>query len=185
MQRDKIGFVHGRFQVLHNDHMKYILAGGDRCEHLLVGITNPDPVQTEHDAADMNRSQARQNPFTFFERLEMVRGSLCEAGLSLDAFTVVPFPINNPSLYHGYIPPHVMSYMTIYDAWGERKKELLQTAGYSVQVLWNKPLAEKAITASHIRNLIRDEADWSDLVPKFVHRYILENSLDKRIRSIV
>jgi len=36
------GVVHGRFQVLHNDHVKYLLAGKARCRHLVVGITNPD-----------------------------------------------------------------------------------------------------------------------------------------------
>ena len=40
----KIGVIHGRFQLLHNDHLKYLLAGKKRCEHLVVGITNPDPA---------------------------------------------------------------------------------------------------------------------------------------------
>lgn len=184
MNRTKIGFIHGRFQLLHNDHMEYLLAGSRECEHLLVGITNPDPAQTEHDSADLNRSQVRQNPLTFFERLEMLRGALCEYGLRLDSFTIVPFPINNPSVYHHYVPLNVPCYITIYDAWGERKKSLLENAGYSVRVLWNRPQAQKGITASHVRQLIRDGAEWAKLVPKFVYRYAVTNSLDARIRDI-
>ena len=38
---DKVGVIHGRFQLLHNDHMKYLLAGKQRCEHLIIGICNP------------------------------------------------------------------------------------------------------------------------------------------------
>ena len=38
------GIIHGRFQILHNDHVKYLLAGKQFCRHLVVGITNPDPT---------------------------------------------------------------------------------------------------------------------------------------------
>ena len=41
---------HGRFQVLHNDHFKYLMAGKAQCRHLVVGITNPDPTLTRRDA---------------------------------------------------------------------------------------------------------------------------------------
>ncbi len=47
------GVIHGRFQILHNDHMRYLLAGKERCEHLVVGITNPDPTLVREDAAEM------------------------------------------------------------------------------------------------------------------------------------
>jgi nicotinamide-nucleotide adenylyltransferase len=40
----ELGVIHGRFQVLHNDHLRYILAGKELCRHLVVGITNPDPT---------------------------------------------------------------------------------------------------------------------------------------------
>jgi len=26
-----VGVIHGRFQVLHNDHLKYLLAGKEKC----------------------------------------------------------------------------------------------------------------------------------------------------------
>ena len=38
------GVIHGRFQVLHNDHLKYLLSGKALCRHLVVGITNPEPL---------------------------------------------------------------------------------------------------------------------------------------------
>ncbi|MBW2086390.1 MAG: nicotinate-nucleotide adenylyltransferase, partial [Deltaproteobacteria bacterium] len=67
------GVVHGRFQVLHNDHLKYLLAGKARCRHLVVGVTNPDPSVTKDEKADPNRSQPLANPMTYYERYVMVR----------------------------------------------------------------------------------------------------------------
>jgi D-arabinose 5-phosphate isomerase GutQ len=42
-----VGVIHGRFQILHNDHLKYLLAGKDLCRHLVIGITNPDSPLAE------------------------------------------------------------------------------------------------------------------------------------------
>ena len=69
----EVGVIHGRFQVLHNDHMEYILAGKARCEFLVIGITNPDPTLTRTDPADLSRSAATANPLTYFERCIMAR----------------------------------------------------------------------------------------------------------------
>ncbi|MHA2009472.1 MAG: nicotinate-nucleotide adenylyltransferase, partial [Promethearchaeota archaeon] len=44
--RYDLGVIHGRFQVLHNDHIKYLMAGKKLCKYLVVGITNPDPSLT-------------------------------------------------------------------------------------------------------------------------------------------
>lgn len=38
----KVGAVCGRFQILHLDHFRYILAAKERYKHLIVGITYPD-----------------------------------------------------------------------------------------------------------------------------------------------
>ena len=46
MMHDQIGVIHGRFQLLHNEHMKYIMAGKERCEHLIIGICNPESTLT-------------------------------------------------------------------------------------------------------------------------------------------
>ena len=67
------GVVHGRFQILHNDHIKYLMAGKSKCRHLIVGITNPDPTLTRKDTADPARSLSDANPFTYYERYQMVK----------------------------------------------------------------------------------------------------------------
>ena len=102
MQEKKVkydlGVIHGRFQVLHNDHIKYLLAGKQLCEHLVIGITNPDPSLTRDSEANPHRSTPIANPLTYYERYIMVEAALLEQGLISSEFSIVPFPINIPDL---------------------------------------------------------------------------------------
>lgn len=58
--KDKLGVIHGRFQLLHNDHMKYLLAGKERCEHLIIGICNPEQDLTKYTSNNPHRSKKVQ-----------------------------------------------------------------------------------------------------------------------------
>ena len=90
--RHPLGFIHGRFQVLHNDHLKYLLAGKALCDRLIVGVTNPDETSTADEPADPHRSDAGNNPLTYAEREAMIRAALREAGVPETDFDVIPFP---------------------------------------------------------------------------------------------
>ncbi|MFW9785970.1 MAG: adenylyltransferase/cytidyltransferase family protein, partial [Candidatus Heimdallarchaeota archaeon] len=94
----EIGVIHGRFQVLHNDHIKYLMAGKNMCNYLVVGITNPDPSLTRDSEANPHRSKPFANPLTYYERFLMIQAALLEQGLSYTEFSIVPFPINVPEL---------------------------------------------------------------------------------------
>ncbi len=96
--REDVGVIHDRFQVLHNDHLKYLLAGKARCRHPTVGIIYPDPTLTKKDPADPLRSNPAANPLSYFERYTLVREALLEAGVPENEFSNVPFPINVPEL---------------------------------------------------------------------------------------
>ncbi len=161
----EIGVIHGRFQVLHNDHLKYLLAGKARCKHLVIGITNPDPTLVKQDAADPQRSDPAANPLTYFERYTMLRSALPEAGISENEFSIVPFPINVPELYFHYVPTEATFFLTIYDEWGRRKREMFETLGLTIEVLWEKPLEEKGLTSTEIRHLIATGEPWEHFVP--------------------
>lgn len=76
-----LGVIHGRFQVLHNDHLKYILAGKAHFEHLVVGITNPDSMLSREDQAYPVRSNLSENRLTCFERYLMVVKALTDEGV--------------------------------------------------------------------------------------------------------
>lgn len=175
------GVIHGRFQVLHNDHMKYLMAGKARCRHLIVGITNPDPMLTRDDKADPHRSSPAANPLTYYERYRIVRSTLTAEGLSIDEFSVVPLPINIPDLYQYYVPLDATFFLTIYDEWGEKKLRMFESLGLKTEILWRKPLAEKGLSGAEIRQYIASDRPWEHLVPPAVALTMKEMGLIERI----
>ena len=181
----KTGFIHGRFQVLHNDHLTYLLAGKKECERLVVGITNPDPSLTKQDDADVSRSDQTANPLTYYERFLMVQAALVEAGLDLEEFIIVPFPVNFPELYRYYIPPEATFFLTIYDEWGEKKLSMFESFGLKTKILWRRPLAEKGLTSSDVRQKIVEGKPWQHMVPPSVGRLIAEWNLSERLQRII
>ena len=180
----EIGVIHGRFQVLHNDHLKYLMAGKARCRHLVVGITNPDPTQTREDSGDLQRSSPIANPLTYFERSTMVRAVLVEAGLPLLDFSMVPFPINLPDLYRYYVPLEATFFLTIYDQWGRRKLEQFQALGLKTEILWEKPLHEKGLSASDVRKRMAAAEPWEDLVPPSTQLLMKKWGVPERLRKL-
>jgi nicotinamide mononucleotide adenylyltransferase len=178
------GVIHGRFQVLHNDHMKYLLAGKARCEHLVVGITNPDPGLTREDAADPQRSRPSANPLTYYERYIMIRSALLEAGVQLLHFSIVPFPINLPELYRYYVPLDATFFLTIYDAWGRRKLQGFQELGLNTEVLWRKPPEGKGLRGAEVRRRMASGAPWEHLVPARVCDLMKAWGIPERLRKM-
>ncbi len=177
------GVVHGRFQIFHLDHLKYVMAASNRCEHLIVGITNPDPTLTRSDPADLNRSSPEANPLTYFERYIIIRAVLSESGLEERNFSVVPFPINFPELYSSYVPLDAMFFLTIYDDWGRRKMEIFQSLRLRTSVLWERPPEQKGIRASEIRKRISTGKQWEEFVPKATSRLLKEMKILDRLRE--
>lgn len=178
------GVIHGRFQVLHNDHLKYLLAGKERCRHLVVGITNPDPLLSRDDPADPNRNRPQANPLTYFERYTMVRMVLLGAGLPQGDFSVVPFPVNLPALYRYYLPLDATFYLTIYDEWGRHKLEQFKAAGLKTEVLWTKDPEAKGISAEQVRRRMALEQEWAHLVPAETERLMKEWGIPGRLRRL-
>ncbi len=180
----EIGVIHGRFQVLHHDHLKYLLAGKARCRHLVVGVTNPDPSLSREDSADPHRSERRANPLTYYERHVMIRAALNEAGIPLEDFTIVPFPVNLPELYGHYVPLDAVFYLTIYDDWGRRKLDFFQKVGLRTEVLWVKTPETKGLSASDIRRLMAEGKPWETMVPSSIAALLKEWKIAERIRRL-
>jgi nicotinamide mononucleotide adenylyltransferase len=178
------GVIHGRFQVLHNDHLAYLLAGIVLCRHLVVGITNPDPFLTKDDPADPKRSSPAANPLTYFERYVMVRAVLEEAGIEPSRFSVVPFPINIPELYRYYVPMDALFFISIYDDWGKRKLEFFATLGLKTRVLREVELSRKGLSATEIRQRMAHNEPWKELVPPAVAALMVKWNIPDRLRSM-
>ena len=179
-----MGVIHGRFQVLHHDHLKYLTAGKARCRHLVVGITNPDPTLTRDDPADPQRSQPAANPLSYFERYVMIQAALLDAGLGSSDFSVVPFPINLPELWGHYVPLDATFFLTIYDQWGRRKLEQFKEHGLKIEVLWERKLDEKGLRASEVRKRMAEGSPWSHLVPKSTEILMRRWGIPERLQKL-
>lgn len=180
----KLGVIHGRFQMLHLGHMEYLLAGMSRCDFLFIGITNPDPGLTQKNHTDTKRSELAANPFTYYERLEMIKGAMLESGVNRNRFEIVPFPINFPNLLQYYVPLKATFFVTVYDEWGKHKLETITNLGVDVELMWTRTVSERLTSGSEVRSLIAEGKDWQHLVPKSVVAYLENNSLTNRVKDL-
>jgi cytidyltransferase-like protein len=176
-----VAVIHGRFQPLHLGHLEYLLAGAERADTLIVGITNPDPWQTAHEETDPTRGAGESNPFTYYERQLMVRGALTEAGVALERLQIVPFPHSFPERLVHYAPPEAVYLLTVYDAWGDEKIARLGGLGLRTEVMWRR--TGKPISGGRVRRAIAAGQDWEQLVPPAVATVIKEYGADARIRG--
>lgn len=177
------GAVCGRFQIFHNDHLKYVLEAKKCCKHLFIGITSSDPFVAPQEQSDLNRGKSVANPCTYYERMLIIEQSLFEVGLTYKDFHIVPFPIGRPELIKYYIPLNTVCFFTIYDEWGEEKVNRLKKEGYVTEVLWRNN--KKGLSSSFIREQIAKGNRWEDLVPNSVYQYIKNNKIDLRIIDMI
>lgn len=177
------GVIHGRFQILHRDHLQYLRSGKALCRHLVVGITNPDPLLTQEDPADPARSMPEANPLTYYERVVMIRTALTGAGVGLPEFTTVPFPINRPELYRFYVPLDAVFFLSIYDDWGLKKKDLFQKSGLMVHILREVTLDQKGLSATTIREAILNDQPWEHWIPPGVVALMKAWQIPERLKK--
>jgi len=188
--RYSTGVIHGRFQGLHNGHIEFIKAGFEKCDRLVIGITNyfkqNNPKNITIDiSVDQNRFKDESNPFSFYDRYKMLSETLVELGYSRKDFDIIPFPIENPEDIHKFVDKSNVFLLTIYDEWGETKLKELQNQGFKVEVLWKRTLDQKPISGSSIRNkILSNDFNWLSQVPKAVSSYIIENNLVEKIKNI-
>lgn len=166
----RFGMMHGRFQPFHHGHWEYLQLAAPRCQTLLIGITNPDPAQVAEEGSSGHRHLAESNPFTYFDRLRMIRATLQDAEMDLSRIMIVPFPINFPERMRYYVPPEVVHYLRVFSAWEQAKVDRLRAAGYRVEVL--DPGGTKGVEASEVRRRMGAGEAWEELVPDGVARVI-------------
>jgi cytidyltransferase-like protein len=162
--------VHGRFQPFHNGHLEYLRAAIPLCETLIVGITNPDPAATAAEKTSEHRHLPESNPYTYFERLLIVREVLRDEGVTDEGSIIIPFPVNSPERWRYYLPKDVVHYLRVFSEWEQSKVDRLREHGYRVEIL--HPGIAKEIEASEVRRRMASGEDWQSLVPPGVARVI-------------
>jgi nicotinamide-nucleotide adenylyltransferase/phosphinothricin biosynthesis protein PhpF len=172
--------IHGRFQPFHLGHLEYLKGAAARSDEVFVGITNPDPERIKPEASDPLRHLPESNPFTYVERLLMVKAAARDAGIDLSRLHVIPFPVNEPELWHAYVPDDVVQFIRLFSDWGGTKLERLRDAGYEVVVLDEG--AAKEVSGADVREALRDGGDWESMVPPGVADVL--KRLERRVRVL-
>jgi nicotinamide-nucleotide adenylyltransferase len=172
--------IHGRFQPFHNGHLEYLRGAAARCDEVFVGITNPDPARIKTEDSDPLRHLPESNPFSYVERLLMVKAAAGDLGIGLERLHVIPFPVNEPELWAAYVPEDVVQFIRVFSDWGGTKLERLRESGYEVVVLDEG--SEKEVSGADVRAALRDGGDWKRLVPPGVAGVLAR--LERRVRVV-
>ena len=165
MKITSIGSVHGRFQLFHNDHLRYITTALNQCDIIIIGITSYVNSELTYIDKASHRSIPKNNPFTYYERTQIISSALDECGIQSNRYFFTPFPIETPDILYQFIPVNIACFTTVYDDWNREKVKILEEYGYQVNVLWESD--NKLITGSNLREkiIIGDES-WMEDVPK-------------------
>jgi cytidyltransferase-like protein len=164
--------IHGRFQPFHRGHLEYLQGAAMGSDEVFVGITNPDPTRIKPEPSDPLRHRPKSNPWSYAERLLMVKAAAGDLGLDLAQVHVIPFPVNEPELWPAYVPEGVTQYLRLFSEWGGTKLERFREAGYEVVILDEG--VEKRISGADVREALREGGNWESLVPPGVARVLRE-----------
>ncbi len=155
--------VTGRFQPIHDQHLELFEIALAQFDHLIVALTNPDSGARQAQASSAHRHTADANPFSYFERTQLIKAAIHANGLS-DRCTLVPLDLENKEVWPQYVPLHARHFVRAYSTWEREKARWFEAAGYPVTVLDGD--VSKRCSASTIRNSIRvGDGAWRQLVP--------------------
>lgn len=145
----------GRFQPFHNGHLWIVRHLAERYGKLVIGIVNPDP---EHPP-DINYPSFHplSNPFSYWERLHMIRETLADEKL-VDRVIVVPLRHPRAELDSdlAFLPPTRKWVIPPLDE-HEREKILdLQRLGETVEEI-EVPEALRFLSSSLIRDCLHQK----------------------------
>ena len=163
----KVLFI-GRFQPFHKGHLKIIKEASKKYDEIIIGIGSSQYSNTD------------ENPFTDEERKQMISKSLNKE--EIDNYKIINIPdIHNPPIW----VDHVVSIVSDFDVVlsnNDFTKKLFSEKGFKVKK--TKIYDKERYSGKVIRDKIRKDEKWKDLVPEEVTNII--NNVDgiKRIKSL-
>jgi|tagenome__1003787_1003787.scaffolds.fasta_scaffold20158814_2 cytidyltransferase-like protein len=164
---ESLACVTGRFQPVHADHLRLFRLALDACDQLVVAVTNPDPGARRQEPACAHRHRGEANPFTYFERVELLTAALGSAeGVGEERAArvrIVPFDLGRPAHWPHYVPLCAVQYVGVYGPWEREKSRRLAAGGYRVVEVSGDERTRRTSTA--IRQALRAGVGWEPLVP--------------------
>jgi nicotinamide-nucleotide adenylyltransferase len=178
----ELACVTGRFQPVHHQHLELFELALHRCEHLVVAITNPDLGARHEESTSAHRHTDAANPFTYFERVQLLDAALTEHGWG-ERTTIVPFDLTRPGHWAEYVPLRARHFVRAYSDWERQKAQWVGEAGYPVTVLDGDPA--RKLSATDIRRLLAGGTEsWKAHVPASVvpvlDRLLAETPMEAR-----
>lgn len=173
----------GRWQPLHNGHLWAIRHLLETHDELVIGIVNPELTAEWRDYPSFHPVH---NPFTFWDRLQMLAAVLNSEGL-LSRVYITPLwhPREDVPSSEAFIPPN-RTWMLPATSQHEREK----AADYAAQgeriELFDVPNPLGDVSSAQVRLLLGTGDDsWRTLVPPAVNAYIDGILGDRRVAALI
>ncbi|MEM4314153.1 MAG: nicotinamide-nucleotide adenylyltransferase [Thermoplasmata archaeon] len=161
-----LSIFQGRFQPFHLGHLYALENILKKEKEIIILVENADESFTFN------------NPFTAGERIEMILGSINKR----DQILIIPVEnIKNNAQWVSYLRSMIPEFKRCYSN-NSLVRLLMENAG--VEVIGIDFLNREKYSGTEIRKRIALNKEWKDLVPKFVYEYIINKSLDKRIKNL-
>ncbi|MFC1691510.1 nicotinamide-nucleotide adenylyltransferase [Nanoarchaeota archaeon] len=143
------GLFLGRFQPFHNGHLEIIKQAFTKVDRLIILI------------GSAQYSRQPDNPLTANEREEIIQATLLDLGIE-NCEIIKLDDINSDAEYVGYVEKNIPKFDIVFTGENELNYNLFSEAGYKVERTDRLGGWEATI----IRDMIKNNQDWQELVPK-------------------
>ena len=162
------GLLIGRFQPFHLGHLDAVLFGLSRTENLFIGI------------GSSNKSNEKRNPFSAEERREMIISSI-EPSMA-DQLKIFDIPdVGDHEKWTFEIDKIVPKYDIIFTN-DEFTKALFEKREMNVVPVELKD--REKFSGTNIRELIVDDKNWQDLVPRGTKKVLDKIGAKERLKNL-
>jgi|ETNmetMinimDraft_2_1059921.scaffolds.fasta_scaffold45156_2 nicotinamide-nucleotide adenylyltransferase len=149
-----IGLFIGRFQPFHNGHLHVVKQMVSECSEIIIGI------------GSANCERSAKNPFITSEREEMIEQVLNEAGI--ENYNIVS--IEDQETHKDWVKEvkdKASPFDVVYVSGDNIRLDFIKACGFNVKIVD----FVDGISATKVRELIKNNEPWEQLVPPAVANY--------------
>ena len=162
------GLLIGRFQPFHLGHLDAVLFALSRVENLWIGI------------GSSNKHNEKKNPFTADEREDMITSSIEPSIIDRIKIFNIPDVVNHEK-WTFEIDKIVPKYDIVFTN-DEFTKTLFGKRGIDIITVTLKE--RERFSGTNIRQLITDDKNWRDFVPKGTQSVLEKINANQRLKNL-